>query len=238
MPHRDAELCARRTRTPRMGIVSELVAWAATALAAMSALPQLRRLHTTRDLAGVSLCGPAIGAVSEAGWLVYVAEVGLWSAAPEPVLMVASNVALAATICRSGGRLPHAVAAGAVWASALALVTVAGGWAALGTMLGMAYGVQMAPYVWSAFRVREPTGIAARTWIMNLVEAALWGAYGLAHGDAPIVLYAVIGTSASGAILARVALGRASAASRTLSRAWALPIGASAPSTGASPMEA
>jgi hypothetical protein len=70
-------------------------------------------------------------------------------------------------------------------------------------MLGIAYGVQMTPYVWSAFRVRRPTGIAPRTWLMNLVESALWGAYGVAHGDVPIMLYAAIGTTASAAILAR-----------------------------------
>jgi hypothetical protein len=70
-------------------------------------------------------------------------------------------------------------------------------------MLGVAYGVQVTPCVWSAFRVRQPTGIALHTWTMNLVEAALWGIYGLAHGDIPIVLYAVIGTVASAAIVGR-----------------------------------
>ena len=186
-----------------MTIGIELVAWVATALAATSALPQVRRLRTTRDLAGVSLAGPAIGVVSEAAWLVYVIEVELWSAAPEPVLMVVANVAVVAAVCRSGGRLGPAVLVGAGWAAVLTLVTAAGGWAALGAMLGVAYGIQMTPYIWSAFRVREPTGIALNTWTFSLVEAALWGAYGLTHSDAPIVLYAVIGTISSAAILAR-----------------------------------
>jgi uncharacterized protein with PQ loop repeat len=184
-------------------IASELVAWVATALAATSALPQLRRLRTTRDLAGVSLAGPAIGAVTEAGWLVYVVEVELWSAAPEPVLMVIANIALATAISRRGGPLVIALVVGMAWAATLSLVTTAGGWAALGAMLGIAYGVQMTPYLWSAFRVRRPTGIAPHTWTMNLVESVLWGVYGVTHGDMPIVLYAVIGTTTSTAILAR-----------------------------------
>ena len=205
---RHGELRRARTRTPDMGIASELVACTATALAATSALPQLRRLRTTRDLTGVSLAGPAIGAVTEAGWLVYVAQVELWSAAPEPVLMVVANVALAAAICRSGGRLGHAVVVGAAWASALTVVTTAGGWAALGAMLGLAYGVQMSPCVWSAFRVREPTGIAPHRWTMNLVESVLWGVYGLGHAATPIVVYALIGTMSSAAILGRVGIAR------------------------------
>jgi uncharacterized protein with PQ loop repeat len=200
---------ALRARTAGVDIASELVAGVATVLAATSALPQLRRLRTTQDLSGVSLAGPAIGAVTEAGWLVYVVEVGLWSAAPEPVLMVVADVALAVAITRRGGPLATALVAGVVWAAALIVVTTAGGWAALGAMLGIAYGVQMTPYVWSAYRVRQPTGIATHTWTMNLVEAALWGVYGLAHADAPIVLYAVIGTTTSVAILARrVGTGR------------------------------
>ena len=186
-----------------MHIVGELVALVATALAATSALPQLRRLRTTRDLAGVSLAGPAIGAVTEAGWLVYVAEEELWSAAPEPVLMVIANVALATAISRRDGPLVTALVVGTAWAATLTLATTAGGWAALGATLGIAYGVQMTPYLWSAFRVRRPTGIAVHTWTMNLVESVLWGIYGLAHGDRPIVLYAVIGTTTSTAILVR-----------------------------------
>ena len=186
-----------------MDIGGELVARVATALAATSAFPQLRRLRSTRDLTGVSLAGPAIGAVSEAGWLVYVTEVGLWSAAAEPVLMVMANVALAGAICRTGGRPGRAVVIGAGWAAVLTLVTAVGGWAALGALLGVAYGIQMTPYIWSAFRVREPTGIALHTWTLNLIEAALWGTYALSHSDVPIALYASIGIVASAAILAR-----------------------------------
>ena len=192
-----------RARTRGVDIGGELVAWVATALAATSAFPQLRRLRSTRDLTGVSLAGPAIGAVSEAAWLVYVTEVGLWSAAAEPVLMVVTNVALAGAICRTGGRAGRAVVVGAGWAAVLTLVTAVGGWAALGALLGVAYGIQVAPCIWSAFRVREPTGIALHTWTLNLIEAVLWGVYALSHSDVPIALYAVIGTVASAAILAR-----------------------------------
>jgi hypothetical protein len=82
------------------------------------------------------------------------------------------------------------------------------GWAALGMMLGLAYGVQMTPHVWCAFRVREPTGIAPHRWTMNLFEALLWGVYGVGHAATPVVVYAVIGTVCSAAILGRVGLAR------------------------------
>ena len=83
------------------------------------------------------------------------------------------------------------------------LVTAVSGWAALGALLGVAYGIQVAPCIWSAFHVREPTGIATHTWTLNLIEAVLWGVYALSHSDVPIALYAVIGTVTSAAILTR-----------------------------------
>ena len=70
-------------------------------------------------------------------------------------------------------------------------------------MLGAAYGVQVAPAVWTAWRTASPTGVAATTWAFVVVESLLWGAYGLHHADPATSVLAVVGVLAGGAMLLR-----------------------------------
>jgi len=186
-----------------MAIGAELLAWTATSLAALSALPQLRRLRDTHDLAGLSAAGPLIGTVNETGWLFYVTVAELWSAMPEPVLMVGSNVAMAVAIRHHGGLHLRPLALAGAWAGTLTVVTTSFGWAALGLLLSIAYAIQMAPCVWSAFRSRRPTGIAPMTWTFYAAEATLWCVYAVVHGDRPILCYGLIGATSAVAILVR-----------------------------------
>jgi hypothetical protein len=85
----------------------------------------------------------------------------------------------------------------------LAAVALLGGALALATMLPLAYAVQVAPSVWSAYRAYTPTGIAAATWVLVGFEALLWGLYGWAHDDPATRMFAVVGSLAAAAILAR-----------------------------------
>ena len=60
-----------------------------------------------------------------------------------------------------------------------------------------------APSIWTAYRTHAPSGVAAATWALIGLEAALWGVYGIVHGDPAISAFAVIGSVAAAAILGR-----------------------------------
>jgi uncharacterized protein with PQ loop repeat len=184
-------------------VLVEAAAWVATTIAVVGVLPQVTRLLRTGDAVGVSLVAPMFGVASESGWTAYTLQADLWSAAPEAILMVLANVVLAGTIIRTGAATAAALLVSCAWAGLLGTLTVAGGWTMLGAALGVSYAGQMGPAVWTVYRVATPTGIAPVYWLANLVEAALWGVYGAVHRDQAVLLFALVGVTASGAILLR-----------------------------------
>jgi hypothetical protein len=187
-------------------VVGELLALSATVLAVAGAVPQVRRLAHCRDLAGVSVLGPMIGLASEAMWAAYLLDAELCSAVAAPVMMLAANAALVVAAVRAGGRFGRALAAAALWGVGMTAIGLAGGWATVGTALGVAYAVQVAPCVWSAYRTAAPTGVAVTAWIANLGEGVLWVAYGGSCGDHALVLVGIVESGAAVAILARIAV--------------------------------
>jgi uncharacterized protein with PQ loop repeat len=182
----------------------ELAALIATTVAVFGALPQLRSLARTGDASGVSLASATLGVTSELGWLSYTLHGALWSAVPESILMVSTNALLARAIVRTDVALARAVLVAVVWAATLVTCTLLGGWALLGLLLPVAYTVQVAPAVWSAYRTHSPSGIAASTWGLILIESVLWGCYGLARDDPALQTFAIVGSVASSAILLRL----------------------------------
>jgi uncharacterized protein with PQ loop repeat len=186
-------------------ILHEVPAWAATVLAVVAVVAQVRRLARHRDGAGVSVVGPMIGLVNETTWAAYVLVGDLWSAAGVPVIMLATNVAVLASMARAGAALRSAAAAGTAWAAGLATIGLVGGWAAVGISLGLAYTLQVAPCVWSAYRSAAPSGIAPTMWLAMAGEAVLWMAYGALHDDHAFVLLGAVELAAALAMLARVA---------------------------------
>lgn len=181
----------------------ELTALLATSLAAFGVVPQLWRLAGTGDAAGVSLIAATLGVATEAGWVFYTVQGGLWSAVPESVLMLITNVALAKALVRTGAPIGRSLRAAIAWLALLAVVALAGGILALGMMLPIGYAVQVAPAIWCAYRTWSPSGIAAATWVLIGLESALWGAYGAAHGDPAIIMLAGVGLAAAASIILR-----------------------------------
>ena len=59
------------------------------------------------------------------------------------------------SLVRFGGRAGAAVVGGTAWAVLLTGVTLIGGWSALGAVLGVSYAVQVAPSLWTAWRVAD-----------------------------------------------------------------------------------
>lgn len=189
--------------------MAELAAILATALAVVAAVPQLRRVIVAGDGHGVSLSAVLLGVVNETAWIAYTSCERLWSAAPEAVLMAATNLVLAGSLIAVGaGGRRRAVGAALLWAAALSIVAVAGGAHALGVTLGAAYAVQVAPAVWTVWRTAAPTGVASCTWAFVLTESVLWGVYGAHHADPATSTLGVVGVVASTMILVRTATGR------------------------------
>jgi hypothetical protein len=185
-------------------LAAELAALIATGLALAGAWPQLRRLARTGDTNGVSLANATLAIGSELGWLSYTLHGSLWSAAPESALMALTHVLLAVVLVRAGVPLARPLAAAVAWSAILVAATTIGGWVLLGAMLPIAYGVQVAPAVWCAYRTHSPSGIAVGTWLLILVECVLWGVYGGVQHDPALTMLAALGGSSSLAIVVRV----------------------------------
>ncbi|MGH8874809.1 MAG: hypothetical protein ACRDVM_06100 [Acidimicrobiia bacterium] len=176
----------------------------ATALTVAMLLPQLVKLARTGQAEGVSATWAAFGAVTNLAWTAYVASQGLWAAAPSTALVSVLYLVVLFLIVRTGRGAGRVTApAAAAWVMAMAAVLASGGWAGLGLLLGLSYGVQVTPSLWTAYRTWAPRAIAPGTWAIGAIEAVPWGYYGWFHGDRALVLFGFVGLAASVLMLAR-----------------------------------
>ncbi len=166
-------------------------------------LPQIVKLVKTKDSAGVSSTWPALGFVTNVGWFTYVINRQLWAAMLAPFVTFVSYAVTLWALSRSGRDLRASAVRGAVWGILLVATTLGAGWVALGVVLGLSYGVMIAPSVWTAYRTNDPSGISPGTWWIGVAEAALWGYYGLFHSDRGIITFGVVGVIGSALILTR-----------------------------------
>lgn len=166
-------------------------------------VPQIVKLVRTGDSAGVSSTWPALGLVTNVGWFTYVISQQLWTATLAPF---ATFVAYAVTLWalgRTGKDLRSSFARGAAWTALLVATTLIAGWTTLGVVLGLSYGVMLAPSIWTAYRTTNPSGIAPGTWWIGSAEAVLWGYFGLFHADRGIVTFGIVGVVGATLMLAR-----------------------------------
>jgi uncharacterized protein with PQ loop repeat len=182
---------------------ADLSVIAATLLAAVFLVPQVMKLLRTGDTAGVSSTWPALGAVVNVAWFAYLSAQRLWLAVPSTVLMVAFYGTILRLLLRSGRPPIGPLRRGGTAALVLAATGAVAGWEGLGVVLGLSYGVQMAPSIWTAYRTAAPSGISPGTWWIGSVEAGLWGYYGWWHQDLAIAMFAITAALASGLMLAR-----------------------------------
>ncbi len=202
-----ASIPRRAERAPSVGWlavhVTDLAALAATLLAVGGLWPQILRLVRTGDVAGVSITWATLGVATNGAWFAYALHEELWFAAPCTVAMMCFYSALGVALARHGVAPGRPVVVAGAWAILMAVIGAVGGWAALGIVLGVAYAVQVAPSVWSAYRTWAPSGISPATWAISVVEIALWGTYGVAKRDPAVMTFAFTGVLAGGAILGR-----------------------------------
>ena len=188
--------------------IALVAAGVATAMTVVCEWPQLRRLRRTGDVMGVALSTATLSVAGEAGWLIYLSGEKLWSALPESLLSLLVSLVLSIAIRRAGARGMVAIGAAAAWGAALVGARVVGGPTAIAAMLSVTYAVQLVPSVWTAWRAWCPSGVAPGSWTVRLVQSLLWGTYGAGRGDPPLLILGIIGTAASTAVLARLAMTR------------------------------
>jgi uncharacterized protein with PQ loop repeat len=140
--------------------------------------------------------------VSDVGWLFYGVAVGLVPIWFVSVCALPINVFLVVMLRRQVGI--RQLALSAAWALACTATWLASGPIGLGLALAFAVFVNQVPQVRAALRSDDLAGIAPATWLFALADGLLWGTYGLAVGDRPVVLYGIVLVSSAATILIRL----------------------------------
>jgi uncharacterized protein with PQ loop repeat len=187
--------------------VSALLSYAPIAAACFAVpqfLPQLLKLRTTSDYAGVSWSWAALTTVDNAAWIAYFALSHDWTA-----LIPSCSVTLLAavlTVLLTGKQQasPHSLAVTVVWTAAVAAVGCVTGRVGLGTLLTLAFVVQVTPSLRAAYRTAHPSGVSAGTWALIFGELACFLAYGLHESDPRLIALGSTGVAASILMLARI----------------------------------
>jgi uncharacterized protein with PQ loop repeat len=177
---------------------------AATGFAVPQFLPQIRKLLTTRDTAGVSPSWAALTSVNNAAWLTYFTMSRYWTALipSTSATLLAGTLAVLLLRRRPLGTRPAALIA--AWAITLAAAGVTAGRAGLGTLLTAAFLLQVTPSLWTAYRTPRPTGISAGTWLLILGELTCWLTFGLHSADPRLIALGTSGIIVSALMLARI----------------------------------
>jgi len=167
-------------------------------------LPQMLKLRATRDAAGISWSWAALTTVNNAAWIAYFALSRYWTAlVPSCSVTVLAG---ALTVMLTGRAKPDRRSALliAAWAAILAVTCGTRGRDGLGTLLAVAFVVQVAPSLWTAYRTACPTGLSAGTWVLILGELACFLIYGLHESDPRLTALGSTGVIASTLMLARI----------------------------------
>ena len=187
--------------------MNELLDWLPIAAAAFGVpqyLPQIVKLRRTQDTAGVSWSWAALTSLNNAAWFVYFALSEYWTALipSSAASLLAGGVAL--LLAARGVATMRAAIPIAGWAALLVLSYAVAGRAGLGTLLALAFVVQVVPSIWTAYRTTCPTGISRGTWLLILGELSCWATYGLYQSDSRLIALGLTGITASLLMLTRI----------------------------------
>lgn len=182
-------------------------AGAATSLSAWQLVPQVAKSLRVRSTAGLSPIWAAIGGVVNLGWFGYRWAEELWLSLLSPAIATVLYLGLLLLVLRTTPARRGILLAFAGVGSSLVAAGWVGGWPLIGTVLGLWGGVQIAPAVWSSYRVKGVPAIAPGLWVIGLSQSLLWGYYGYMAGDAALVLYGLMMGAGSAMILLRFAAG-------------------------------
>jgi uncharacterized protein with PQ loop repeat len=187
-----------------MGDLLDYLPIAAAAFAIPQFLPQLRKLRATDDTAGVSWSWATLTSVNNAAWFAYFALASYWTALvpAASATLLAGMLAIMLTRRGQAGTRPAVLISGWV-ALLLAGFTVAGR-TGLGTLLTVAFILQVTPSLWTAYRTDHLTGVAAGTWLLILGELSCWTIFGLHRADPRLLTLGLTGVTAGALMLIRI----------------------------------
>ena len=187
-----------------MGDLLDYLPIAAAAFAIPQFLPQLLKLRRTDDTAGVSWSWATLTSVNNAAWFAYFAAAAYWTA----LVPASSATLLAGTLAIMLTRRGQAKARPAVLISSWVALLIAGvtmaGRTGLGTLLTVAFILQVTPSLWTAYRTAHLTGVAAGTWLLILGELWCWAIFGVHQADPRLITLGLTGVTASMLMLARI----------------------------------
>ncbi|GAA4734705.1 PQ-loop domain-containing transporter [Phytohabitans rumicis] len=167
-------------------------------------LPQIIKLRSTGDTAGVSWSWATLTSVNNAAWLGYFVLSGYWAAMLPSSAAALLAGAIAVTLARRGSATWPAAAVICGWAVLLVGAYAAFGRAGLGALLTAASIVQVTPSLWTAYRTTHPTGLAYGTWLLILGELSCWLTYGFYRSDPRLIVLGVTGVTAAVLMLTRI----------------------------------
>ena len=177
---------------------------AATAFAIPQFLPQIVKLRATGDTAGISWSWATLTSLNNAAWIAYFALAHYWTAlVPSSSATVLAGTLAVLLSSRGQARLRPAILIG-TWAATLVTADLVLGRTGLGALLTVAFVVQVAPSILTAYRTPRPTGISAGTWLLILGELSCWLTYGLHESDPRLITLGLTGVTASVLMLARI----------------------------------
>jgi hypothetical protein len=177
---------------------------AAAAFAIPQFLPQLLKLRATDDTAGVSWSWATLTSVNNAAWFAYFAASAYWAALvpAASATLLAGTLAVMLTRRRQARTRPALLIC--LWVVLLAASATVAGRAGLGTLLTVAFILQVTPSLWTAYRTAHLSGVAAGTWLLILGELSCWTIFGLHQADPRLLALGVTGLTASLLMLARI----------------------------------
>lgn len=183
--------------------IGELLGWVGAVLYVARLAPQPWHTRRSGRDDGVSIQALCNNLASDLGWVGYGLAAGLL---PIWVGTLAAVVLDVATIALLRHRLrPHHLLVGAAWLGVIVAAGVLGGPVTMGLALGASVVVSHAPQVAAAVRGTDLSGLHPATWWLALVDAALWGGYGLLDGDLGLVTYGVVLGTVGVVVLVRLA---------------------------------
>ena len=192
-----------------MRTVFALLPLAAACLAVPQFLPQLARVRRAGTTAGVSWSWAALTSVNNAAWLGYFALSGFWTALVPAISATVLSGWLAVVLARRGGGVPRRpMALASVWAVVLLTAAAVFGRAGLGSVLTVAFALQVTPSVWTVYRSRNTVGVSRGTWLLIFGELLCWGVFGIHEADPRLIVLGATGVVASLLVLARVSWRR------------------------------
>ncbi len=177
---------------------------AAAAFGVPQFVPQIHRLWSTDDAAGLSWSWASLTALNNAAWFGYFLLAHYWTAlvASSCVSLLAGTLTM--MLARRGQATLRQLVLIGCWAATLAAGYGIAGRDGLGTLLAAAFAVQVVPSLRVAYRTAHPTGISAGTWALILGELSCFLLFGLHESDPRLIALGATGIMASFLMLARI----------------------------------